>query len=127
MATNFKPNYTIHPGVFLKEEMDSLKISQKSLAEQIGVSKTIINEVINEKRRINAELAVKLEKVLYSPASYWLNLQALYDETEARIKLNAENIENSEEQIQPINLNLLTIYTFAQTYNIYQCERKGVA
>lgn len=125
MATNFKPNYTVHPGVFLKEEMDTLKISQKSLAEKIGVSKTIINEVIHEKRRISAELAVKLETVLYSPASYWLNLQALYDEAEARIKLNIEETKN-ENVIESLNLQLLQ-YTVTQIYNTYYSERKGVA
>lgn len=87
MEINFKPNYAIHPGVFLKEEMEMMGITQKTLAETTGVSKTIINEVINGKRKIGAELAVKLEKALYSPAKYWLNLQAIYDETVARLKL----------------------------------------
>ena len=87
MEINFKPNYAIHPGVFLKEEMEMMGITQKALAETTGVSKTIINEVINGKRKIGAELAVKLEKALYSPAKYWLNLQAIYDETVARLKL----------------------------------------
>lgn len=87
MEINFKPNYAIHPGVFLKEEMDMMGITQKTLAETTGVSKTIINEVINGKRKIGADLAVRLEKALYSPAKYWLNLQAIYDETIARLKL----------------------------------------
>jgi addiction module HigA family antidote len=88
MATEFKPNYAIHPGVLLKEEMDDLKVTQKELSDQTGIAKTVINEIIKGKRRINAETAVKLEKVLYSPAQYWLNLQSLYDEALARIKLN---------------------------------------
>ena len=90
MGTSFMPNYAVHPGVFLREEMESMKISQKMLSEKIGVSKTIINEVLKGKRKINGELAVKLEGALYSPAHYWLNLQALYDETTARIKLKQE-------------------------------------
>lgn len=90
MATNFKPNYAIHPGEFLREEMESMKISQKSLAERSGVSKTIINEVLKGKRKINGDLAVKLERVLYSPAHYWLNLQAIYDEATARIRLQQD-------------------------------------
>ncbi len=94
MGTNFKPNYAVHPGVFLREEMAALKISQKELANRISVNKTIINEVINGKRRISGELAVKLEKAIFSTANYWLNLQALYDEAEARIKLGESTKQN---------------------------------
>lgn len=108
MATNFNPNYAIHPGVFLKDEMDSLKISQKVLAEKIGVSKTIINEVIHGKRNINAELAVRLEQALESPASYWLNLQSLYDETLARKKLG---LEKKEIQQIPMQKQLFVAYS----------------
>lgn len=94
METEFKPNYAIHPGVFLKDEMEMLDVTQKTLAEETGVSKTIINEVIKGKRRISAELAIKLEKVLNSPAKYWLNLQALYDEAVARQKLESVDSKN---------------------------------
>ena len=87
MATEFKPNYTVHPGILLKEEIEALNLTQKEVAEKAGVSKTIINEVIKGKRGINAELAVRLESVLESPARFWLNAQSLYDETMARAKL----------------------------------------
>lgn len=90
MATNFKPDYIIHPGVFLKEEMQAIKITQKELSQRTGISKTVINEIIKGKRNINADIAVKLEKVMYSGASYWLNLQALYDEALARNKLGEQ-------------------------------------
>lgn len=88
MATEFKPNYAIHPGILLLEEIEALNMTQKEVAEKIGVSKTIINEVIKGKRGINAELAVRLESALESPARFWLNAQTLYNETTARVKLN---------------------------------------
>lgn len=87
MATEFKPNYAVHPGILLQEEIEALNLTQKEVAEKAGVSKTIINEVIKGKRGINAELAVRLESVLESPARFWLNAQSLYDETMARAKL----------------------------------------
>lgn len=86
MATEFRPDYAIHPGVFLQEEMEALKLSQKALAELTSYSPSVINEIIHGKRKINAELAVRLEKAVYSPAGYWLRLQALYDEVIARKK-----------------------------------------
>lgn len=94
METKFKPNYAIHPGEFVKDEMEEVGITQKNLAKKIGVSTTIINEVVKGKRRINGDLAVRLEMALLSPASVWLNLQARYDETVARIKLESQ--KNSE-------------------------------
>lgn len=90
METEFRPNYVVYPGVLLKEEIKGLKLTQKKVAEEAGISKTVINEVIKGKRSINAELAVRLEKVLESSASFWLKAQALYDEILARIKLSEE-------------------------------------
>lgn len=87
MAIEFKPNYAVHPGVLLKEELDALHLTQKAAAEKAGVSKTVINEVIKGKRGISAELAVKLESVVESPARFWLNAQSIYDEIMARVKL----------------------------------------
>ena len=87
MATEFKPNYAVHPGALLKEELDALHLTQKAAAEKAGVSKTVINEVIKGKRGISAELAVKLESVVESPARFWLNAQSIYDEIMARVKL----------------------------------------
>lgn len=124
MGTNFKPNYVVHPGVFLREEMVALKISQKELSKRISVNKTIINEVINGKRRINGELAVKLETVLYSPAKYWLNLQAIYDEAEARLKLCGNINQNQNITCKFDTTKIL----FGQSYNLNSIENiRGIA
>lgn len=86
MATNLKLNYAIHPGVFLADELESLKITQRDLAARIDEHTSVISDVINGKRKISAPLAVKLERVFSFPASYWMNLQGLYDISMARIK-----------------------------------------
>lgn len=121
MGTNFKPNYVVHPGVLLREEMAALKISQKELSEKININKTIINEVINGKRRISGELAVKLEKVLYSPAKYWLNLQAIYDEAKARLKLEGTVEQNNYNIPYKVVFSKIVIgqsYSFKNSENI---------
>lgn len=87
MTTEFKPNYAVHPGILLREEIEALNLTQKEVSQKAGISKTIINEIIKGKRGINAEIAVRLESVLESPARFWLNAQSLYDETIARAKL----------------------------------------
>ena len=125
METNFNPNYAIHPGVFLREEMAAMKISQKALSEKIGVCKTVINEILHEKRKINADLAVKLELVLYSPASYWLNLQAIFDEAEARIRLN---IPVKEETVESARTNSMSVKFVTRKYcDYYQIEKRCIA
>lgn len=91
MATEFRPDYAIHPGVFLREEMEAMNLSQKELAEKLDCSPSVISEILHEKRKINADFAVRLETALYSPAIYWLRLQAIYDEAIARKKISDGN------------------------------------
>lgn len=113
METEFRPDYAIHPGVILKEDMEMVQITQKEISARTGIPKTVINEIIKGKRNINANIAVRLEYVLFSPAKYWLNLQSAYDEAIARKKLNKEINRNQScsENIKiialPENLYLL--------------------
>ena len=50
----------VHPGVYLKELLDELKLSQYRLGKDLGISAMRINYVINGKRPVNAELALRL-------------------------------------------------------------------
>ena len=52
-----------HPGDVLKEELECRKISQKKFSEVLGVSYTMLNEILNGKRPmdINAELLVNMQ------------------------------------------------------------------
>lgn len=79
MATEFNPNYRLHPGAFLKDDLETLGMSKKTLAEKSGISKTIINEVIKGKRDITPAMAMKFEEIIGEPASFWLKAQADYD------------------------------------------------
>ena len=69
----------VHPGFYLKELLDELKVSQYRLAKDLGVSAMRINHVINEKRPVNAELALRLGKYFGQEPRYWINLQSRYD------------------------------------------------
>jgi antitoxin HigA-1 len=69
----------IHPGAYLKELLDELNISQYRLAKDLAVPAMRINYVINEKRPVNAELALRLGKYFSQDARYWINLQSRYD------------------------------------------------
>ena len=54
-------------------------MTQAKLAEQIGVSPSLLNEVVNGKRGVNTELALLLEAALGISADMWLKLQADYN------------------------------------------------
>jgi addiction module HigA family antidote len=74
---NRKPT---HPGEILREEfLMPLEISQTRLAEDLGIPFRIINEIVNEKRDITSELALKLSRYFSTSAELWLNLQNKYD------------------------------------------------
>ncbi len=69
-----------HPGEILKNEfLIPLGISQTQLANALGTTFRTINEIINEKRNLSSEMAVKLAKYFGTSVELWLNLQNKYD------------------------------------------------
>ena len=69
----------VHPGIYLKELLEQIKLSQYRLAREIGVPAMRINLVVNGKRPITAELALRLGRYLGQSPRYWMNLQSRYD------------------------------------------------
>ena len=69
-----------HPGEVLREEvLPRLKISRKALALQLGVSYSTVSRLLNARRRIAGDLAVRLAQISGTSALYWLVLQAHHD------------------------------------------------
>lgn len=81
----FLPNYTVLPGEILEEELESRDMSQAQLADRTGLAKKTINEIIKGKASITSETALKFEHVFNQSAQYWLNLEVLHQEAQARI------------------------------------------
>ena len=69
----------VHPGVYLKELLDELGITQYRLAKNLGVPAMRINHVVNGRRPMTAEFALRLGRYFGQNPRYWLNLQARYD------------------------------------------------
>lgn len=56
-------NKPSHPGVFIREFIfDEFKLNQKQLAEYFGVSRITINQLVNGKRKVTADIALRLGK-----------------------------------------------------------------
>jgi len=80
----------IHPGVYLKELLDELKISQYRLAKELGVPSMRINLVVNGRRPLTAALALRLGRYFGQNPRYWMNLQSRYDMDVAEDALSAQ-------------------------------------
>ena len=74
----------IHPGEILMEEfLKSMGISQYRLAKDINVPARRINEIVQGKRSITPDTALRLSRYFGLSERFWINLQARYDlETE---------------------------------------------
>ena len=68
IANNILPSAPIHPGEILKDEIESRGITQKALAEQIGLAPSVLNEVLNGKRAMTIEYALLLHVVQSNPS-----------------------------------------------------------
>lgn len=88
IANNLNPSSPIHPGEMIKDELDYRGISQKALAEEIGVPASVLNEVLNGKRAVSTEYALLLEAALGIDADLWLRLQSDYNKQVARSNLS---------------------------------------
>ena len=69
----------IHPGEILKDELDGLMISASAFAKQLSVPVNRITSIINGKRSITADTALRLSRFFGTSAEFWLNLQTSYD------------------------------------------------
>ena len=70
----------IHPGEILKEEfLDEMGISQYKLAKDINVPPRRINEIVQGKRSVTADTALRLGRYFGISPQFWINLQAHYD------------------------------------------------
>ncbi|MFA5048816.1 MAG: HigA family addiction module antitoxin [Patescibacteria group bacterium] len=81
----YNPDFAIHPGETLKDELEFLKLTQVELAQRTGLSEKHISQIINGADPITSDTAVKLELALGIPATFWSNLQKNYELNLARI------------------------------------------
>jgi addiction module HigA family antidote len=69
----------IHPGEYLTEILEELRVSQAEFARAIGVSPMRISHVTKGTRPVTAELALLFGHAFDQSPQYWMNLQADFD------------------------------------------------
>ena len=107
------PNTPVHPGETLQEVLESLSLSVLDVAVRTGVTPKHISHIINGKALITPEMALKLEKVTGTKASFWNNLSRNYQASLAAL----------EEQVHLIE-EVKHIETFKETYQ--ELANKGI-
>jgi len=84
----------IHPGRILKRELVARNLSANKLALAIRVPSGRITQILNEKRGITAETALRLSRYFGNSARFWVNLQSRYELALAERNIGART--NSE-------------------------------
>lgn len=89
----------VHPGeVLLEEFIKPLGLSQNRLAIEIRVDARRINEIVQGKRSITADTALRLARFFGTSPQFWLGLQKDYDLQVAMDKLG----EHIEQEVKPL-------------------------
>jgi addiction module HigA family antidote len=88
----------IHPGEILAEELEELGVSPTELSRQIRVPANRISQIINGKRAVTGDTALRLAHWFGTSPQFWMNLQARYDleVEEGRVG------ESVEKEVQPL-------------------------
>lgn len=84
IANNLTPSEPVHPGEILKDEIEYRGLSQRKLASQMGISPSLLNEILNGKRAVSTEYALLFEAALDIDAEPLVKMQANYDMQKAK-------------------------------------------
>jgi addiction module HigA family antidote len=84
----------VTPGEMLKEEfLAEYGLSQNQLAKAVGISPNRIAEIVNNRRRITADTALRLGLYFGNSPEFWMNLQTHYD-----LKMARRNLKPADEK-----------------------------
>lgn len=98
MVKKLKP---VHPGEILKEEfMVPLGLSMNKMAMDLRVPVTRIADIVNERRGITADTALRFARYFKNTAAFWMNLQTRYDLEVAEDELAGK----VERDVQPLEV-----------------------
>src|SRR4249920_3561746 len=89
----------VTPGEMLKDEfLAEYRLSQSRIAKAVGISPNRIAEIVNNRRRITADTALRLGLYFGNSPEFWMNLQSHYDLKMARQNLDAKDIKRIKAQ-----------------------------
>lgn len=90
--------HPIHPGAILADELAELGLTPTELARQIHVPANRLSQIVNGKRAISGDTALRLGHWFGMNPQFWLNLQAAHDLAAARLKAGPEVMKLPQRQ-----------------------------
>lgn len=72
-----------HPGAVLKTVLGATPIAVSEAARKLNISRSLLSAVVNGRKPVRAELAMRLERAGLSTACFWLSMQSIYDQWKA--------------------------------------------
>ncbi|OPX99614.1 MAG: helix-turn-helix protein [Syntrophorhabdus sp. PtaB.Bin047] len=97
----YRPDYAVPPGQTLREVMESLEMTQKEFAIRTGLTVQSLNRIFKGEQPISYESANRFELATGTPASFWNNLEAQYQEQKAKVE-EARRLEKDLEWLKTI-------------------------
>ena len=83
-----------HPGAILREDvLPALGMTQAEFAKRLGVSRLTVSELINEKRAVSPDMAMRLGRLLGNGPEVWLRMQQTLDLWELAKRGDYEKIQ----------------------------------
>lgn len=92
--------FIVPVGSVIKEYLEEYNISQKELADRLGMSEKQVSKFMTAKSRLTEDVAIKLEKIIPGvKAGYWLNYESKYREYQARLKSEQKLLDKDLKKI----------------------------
>jgi addiction module HigA family antidote len=85
-----------HPGEILRDELEARGLSANALALKLRVPANRLTEILNGKRGVSPETALRLSRCLGPSAAFWLGLQCQYDLARAQARVGARILAEVE-------------------------------
>lgn len=83
-----------HPGAVVRLELEELGLTVTEAARRLGVARRSVSELVNEKRGVSAEMALRLGRFFGNGTGIWLTMQTRYDQW--RIEHDAAALKAAE-------------------------------
>lgn len=116
-------DFIIHPGETIKEVLEEKQMNQEELAIRTGFSPKHVSEVVNGKKGISPSFAKSLQYVFGIPASFWINLQGIYDKELLEYK---EQVEIDENEVNIIK-QLKDLIKYAEELQIIKKTKNEIS
>ncbi|MDH5551966.1 MAG: HigA family addiction module antitoxin [Nitrosomonas sp.] len=79
----------VHPGRIIKHDcMEALGLNITDTAKALGVVRTTLSRVINEKASVSPEMAIRVSKAFGGTPEHWLRMQLAYDVSQMRDQID---------------------------------------